>query len=324
MKPVLPRANQGHGLINRAWWVVALAASVAVAIGIPAQAGAQNLEGTWSCCSTGGAAPQTWIISSGSGPIEGVAELPSGSVFGSISGTLSANHVHIIITYNEFDLGYVATFDGTVSADGNNMSGTWKSNQNQSGTMTATRLSGSPQYDQSVSADLVSGRVGIKTKGTSQFHFLSGPEQIPIGSVVDTSEGRVRLTSSTGPNKTKAETAEFYGGTFTVLQPAHGPPTTELDLAGFQPGACRAATGAARRLTRGNAKHNSLWGDGHGNYVTKGHAGSATVRGTIWLTEERCDGTFIEAKRDTVVVHDFTRHRAVTLHTGQHYLALGR
>jgi len=304
---------------------MALAASVAAVIAIPAQAGSPDLKGTWSCCSSGGAGAQSFVISSGTGSIKGVAEGADGSVFATISGSLTGNHVQIVTTYNQFDPGYVATFDGTVSASGSEMSGTWESNEGQSGTWTATRLGeGSPSYDQEVDAETVSGKVLIKPKGARQFQLLSGEEQIPIGSTVDTDNGRMQLTTATGPNEAKGQTAEFYDGTFTVLQPAKGHPTTELDLEGFQPSACHGGHPAARRFTRSNAKRNSLWGDGHGDYVTKGHAGSATVRGTIWLTEDRCDGTYFEAKRDTVVVHDFTRHRVITLHTGQHYLAPAR
>ena len=309
-------------MVQRIWWILALAGSVAAVIAIPAQAGSPDLKGTWSCCSSGGAAAQSFVISSGTGSIEGVAEGAEGSVFATISGSLTGNQVQIVTTYNQFDSGYVATFDGTVAAGGNEMSGTWESNEGQSGTWTATRLGeGSPSYGQEVEAETVSGKVLIKPKGARQFQLLNGEEQIPIGSTVDTDKGRMQLTTATGPNEAKAQTAEFYDGTFTVLQPAKGPPTTELDLEGLQPSACHRGHSAARRVSRSKASHNSLWGNGHGDYMTKGHAGSATVRGTIWLTEERCDGTFFEAKRDTVVVRDFTRHRTVILHMGQHYLA---
>ena len=64
-----------------------------------------------------------------------------------------------------------------------------------------------------------------------------------------------------------------------------------------------------------------LWGHGKGRTRTSGNNGSGTVRGTFWLTEDRCDGTFFRVKQGVVAVRDFTRHRTVVLHAGQHYLA---
>jgi len=44
-----------------------------------------------------------------------------------------------------------------------------------------------------------------------------------------------------------------------------------------------------------------LWGDAHGNYTTKGRYGSAGVSGTIWLTQDRCDGTYVRVTKDNVI-----------------------
>ena len=40
-----------------------------------------------------------------------------------------------------------------------------------------------------------------------------------------------------------------------------------------------------------------LWGDGKGDFQTRGRGAAATVRGTIWLTEDRCDGTLVRVRR---------------------------
>ena len=40
-----------------------------------------------------------------------------------------------------------------------------------------------------------------------------------------------------------------------------------------------------------------LWGDGKGRFRTRGRHGAATVRGTKWLTEDRCDSTKITVQR---------------------------
>jgi hypothetical protein len=49
-----------------------------------------------------------------------------------------------------------------------------------------------------------------------------------------------------------------------------------------------------------------LWGDGYGRFRTAGRYSAATVRGTRWLVEDRCDGTVTRVKRGQVAVEDFT------------------
>ena len=108
-------------------------------VGPAAAASPDDITGTWTCCGGGGAAPQNFVITSGSGSLAGTGVLPSGGVYASITGSESGGAVTIVTTYNSFAPGYVATFTGTVSADGNSMSGAWVSNSHQSGTWTATR-----------------------------------------------------------------------------------------------------------------------------------------------------------------------------------------
>jgi hypothetical protein len=67
-----------------------------------------------------------------------------------------------------------------------------------------------------------------------------------------------------------------------------------------------------------------LWGSGKGRFRTKGRYSSATVRGTIWLTADRCDGTLTIVKRGTVSVRDLRRHKTVKVKAGHSYLARAR
>ena len=67
----------------------------------------------------------------------------------------------------------------------------------------------------------------------------------------------------------------------------------------------RASRPGGRQLARPPpgkpATSGKLWGSGHGNFRTEGNDGSATVRGTIWLVEDRCDGTtFFKTRRGIV------------------------
>ena len=96
----------------------------------------------------------------------------------------------------------------------------------------------------------------------------------------------------------------FSEGKFTVAQPAEGEPVTTLTLTGPT---FRETCGDATAARRGKPKRvRRLWGNGHGRFRTAGHYSAATVRGTKWLTEDRCDGTVTRVVRGTVEVEDFT------------------
>ena len=179
----------------------------------------------------------------------------------------------------------------------------------------------SPRFGNTANLEPVSGTTFIKLPGSNTFTRLNAPVQIPVGATIDATHGRVRIISAKSKSRS-IESAEFYSGEFKLLQPTHGKPMTELDLTGFDPSACNSAPRRRGHLARAHHRSSvSLWGSGHGNYQTKGRHGSATVRGTVWLTRDGCAGTFFKAQRDTVIVHDFTLNRTVILHTGQHYLA---
>ena len=64
-----------------------------------------------------------------------------------------------------------------------------------------------------------------------------------------------------------------------------------------------------------------IWGDGKGSFRTRGRYASATVRGTKWLTSDRCDGTNVKVTRGVIQVADFPRRRQVTIRAGRSYLA---
>ena len=67
-----------------------------------------------------------------------------------------------------------------------------------------------------------------------------------------------------------------------------------------------------------------LWGSGKGKFRTDGKYSSATVRGTIWLVQDRCEGTLTKVRRGTVAVRDFKRKKTVTVKAGHTYLARRR
>jgi hypothetical protein len=199
-----------------------------------------------------------------------------------------------------------------------------------------------PVPGKSVNVSVVSGEVFVKLPGARRaratvpgkgFVPLTGQLQVPVGSQLDTRKGRVNLVSAadTGGNKTQA--SNFYDGIFQVKQalPKKKPKkavalTTDIILKGQLPRSqcapLKGASAAAVDKKKGpKAKLGKLWGNGKGKFRTTGKYSSATVRGTIWLTQDECDGTLTKVTRGTVLVSDFKRKKTVTVKAGHSYLA---
>jgi ferric-dicitrate binding protein FerR (iron transport regulator) len=51
---------------------------------------------------------------------------------------------------------------------------------------------------------------------------------------------------------------------------------------------------------------------------------NATVRGTSWTMEDRCDGTLTKVKTGSVKVRDFTLRKTRVVKAGHSYLARAR
>jgi hypothetical protein len=159
-------------------------------------------------------------------------------------------------------------------------------------------------------------RYAKPSKGKLRFKRLKALTQLPVGTVFDVTKGRILLTSARRDGGT--QTSLFYGGRFIVRQ-SKSTGRTDLVLTGSGP-RCRAAASVSAR--RKNQRR--LWGDGHGNFRTRGRNSSATVRGTRWLVEERCAGTLTRVARGVVEVRDSVKHRKVRVRAGKSYLARAR
>jgi Tol biopolymer transport system component len=168
----------------------------------------------------------------------------------------------------------------------------------------------------SVNVTPVSGTVLVRVRGTNRFVNLARLRNVPVGSELDVTRGRVRLVSAAGARKT--QTGVFYSGRAIVRQPRAKAPVTTLQLSGTL--ACPKRAPAAAKPPRVRR----LWGNGKGRFATKGRFASAAVRGTIWLTEDRCDGTLIRVVQGRVQITDQVRNRRITLRAGQSYLARAR
>ena len=173
-----------------------------------------------------------------------------------------------------------------------------------------------PTLFESANASLVSGKVFVKKPGGG-FEELTGTDQIPLGSIIDATNGVVSITSAKD-GEGSTETAQFWAGVFKLVQvngkDENGKPIVLTQLVLVDQGASRATRAVASK------KGKKLWGNGKGNYKTKGGYGSATVRGTKWLTKDTAAGTLIKVVRGIVSVRDFGRRRTIKVSAGHKVL----
>ena len=144
--------------------------------------------------------------------------------------------------------------------------------------------------------------------------FTAG-QQVKVGATVNATKGTITMTSA-GPGGA-LETANFSSGQFKVTQKGKTG-ITQLSLGAGDFSACKRTTSAAKPPSTKIVR--AVWGNGHGHFTTTGRYAAATVRGTTWLTEDRCDGTLIVVKRGVVTVVDKVRHKTVTVTAGHSYL----
>ena len=183
-----------------------------------------------------------------------------------------------------------------------------------------------PTIGSTVVVSPVKGTVLVKVPGGS-YQELQAGQAIPMGSLVDTRRGTVRLTSrsSSGGN----QSADFRFGIFKLSQ-ERKTGLTNLKLSGKLAN-CRPTRsgeiGPSLRTTRSTKAGRSLWGKGSGKFKTSGKKGSGSVRGTTWQVTDRCDGTTeIRSIKGTVEARDFTKGAGFKriLRSGQRYVAGGR
>jgi hypothetical protein len=191
-----------------------------------------------------------------------------------------------------------------------------------------------PVAGQSVDARVVSGTVTAQCPGQPAGP-LSGAQQLKVGCTIDSTNGRVAITSASD-QQGHTQTADFYEGAFTVSQTTGLVPAkltaakkkkkkpktvkaliTVLTLKGPEPSGC----GKKGKLVAASKRGRRLWGSGKGRFRTVGHRAHAIVRGTVWLTEERCNGTYVQVNQGVVSVQDLTLKKTVTVKAPHHYLA---
>jgi Tol biopolymer transport system component len=178
---------------------------------------------------------------------------------------------------------------------------------------------GNPTLGVDVIVEPVAGTVLVATDGRS-FARLTEPRRVPVGSLVDSRKGKVRVISATGKAGGR-QSGTFSGSLFQVRQSKKRGATglTELVLKGssFRPCGTRGA-GASRRTIR------RVRATAKGRFKVIARNSSAMVRATGWQMDDRCDGTLTTVRRGRLVVRDVRRRRNVNLKAGQSYLARAR
>jgi hypothetical protein len=160
--------------------------------------------------------------------------------------------------------------------------------------------------------------------------FTSGP--VPYGSKVDVTNGRLTLKADVGTVTLYGDgkdTAQFVPSRTSERVKGKKRALVQFTLIGGDFSTCGASRRTASSPLAGDAKKKpkvvrALWGSGKGKFRTRGRYASATVRGTIWLTADRCDGTLTQVRQGVVSVVDFTRKRTVRVRAGRSYLAPAR
>ncbi len=186
-------------------------------------------------------------------------------------------------------------------------------------------LAASPVIGERMAVAPAAGTVLVRLPGSERFAPLSSGAAIPIGSVIDTRRGRITMTTALPDGA--VQTASFWGGTFTVRQARTGSGIVRLRLQAATgcsrpAGAARGHSEDARRNGRAASRRPALWGkDRNGRYRTEGANSVATVRGTEWLTVNRCDGTLTRVREGAVLVRDLRTGRGVLVTAGRSYLA---
>ena len=177
-----------------------------------------------------------------------------------------------------------------------------------------------PQPGVIVGVQKVSGKVLVKQPG-GKFVPLTGPTEIKVGSVVDTTHGTIKLIAGLGGGKTNS--ANFNDGLFKIQQSRARNAYMILVLQGGNFGVCRGSRALSAFSVDAKRKRQvrRLWGNGKGRFTTKGRYSSATVRGTHWLVQDRCDGTLTRVLRGVVKVQDFRGHKTISVRAGHTYLA---
>ena len=173
-------------------------------------------------------------------------------------------------------------------------------------------------------------RAAAARKAPKGFKRLLGAETIPVGATLDTAHGRVKVRSAADTKAKKLQSGQFFRGRFTIRQSRIKKRSkkliTELRLTGssFKKTACKAKASISAKKKKSKKRVRRLFGNAKGSFRTSGRNAAATVRGTRWSVQDRCDGTLVTVQRGRVEVRDKVKRKTVIVRTGHTYLARAR
>ena len=175
-----------------------------------------------------------------------------------------------------------------------------------------------------------SGEVLVRRPDDGALIPLQEGASLPVGTRLDSRNGAVELETAPGAGFAgKVQHARFSGATFKVGQPRGKGRVVSIDLqhGDFEscPGApatrSKAGSRAVARAAARSKRVRAIFGSGKGRFRTKGRHAAATVRGTVWSIEDRCDATVTTVREGVVDVEDFTNGKTVAVRAGRNYTA---
>jgi hypothetical protein len=167
------------------------------------------------------------------------------------------------------------------------------------------------------------GTVRVRLPGGGGFISLEDAQQLPVGTVFDTTKGAVTLTTAASGSGTAQGKGTFSGGQF-VLQQTKKNPLTTLSMTGGGLKGCKTKVpsgGATKPVTQAAKRRRTLFSSVKGRFRTRGRNSSATVRGTVWRMTDTCAGTLTSVQKGSVVVRDFRLRKNRVIKAGGTYLA---
>ena len=176
---------------------------------------------------------------------------------------------------------------------------------------------------------LPSGSAGTsQAKPPKGFVRLEGAETIPVGATLDTKRGRVKIRSAATTGR-KTQTGQFFRGRFVIKQARIKRRSktliTEMRLTGSSfKSVCRARASISQKRKKSKKRVRRLFGNAKGTFRTSGRNAAATVRGTRWSVQDRCDGTKVTVQQGRVEVRDKVKRKTIIVRTGHTYLARAR
>ena len=165
----------------------------------------------------------------------------------------------------------------------------------------------------------------VKTVDSDACQPLNGEAQYTIDDITFINPGGGKIDLHTTDGKMR-----FFGTSFGLDKLATdasgtGKETTLITLRGGSFAACGRTTSGRTTSAAAAGKPKTsvrrLWGKGKGHFRTRGRYSSGTVRGTVWLTSDRCDGTRTYVKEGVVRVFDFATKKTVSVPAGHSYVA---